>query len=312
MKCRSYRAARCLEEAFELYQEDPTGTVLAAGATDLMVKARKKDWYEGLNILDISRIGSLKKIKMADGELVIGALATISDLLDSEIVQKCAPILALACAAFGVPQIRNRATIGGNLANACPAADCIPALCIMKATVKIEAGQGRSRTVPVQELVKPSRACLSHREMTVSTCYFGNPAGRKNTLAPGEILTEIRIPAGDARDQVFYQKVGRKSAGCMSKFTLAALASMEGDLVKELRICIGAAFAEFRLQDKYCETIAGTVPSPEALENISDSIADDILKQVPEADDELRYKAEVCRRLCRRTLLRLVKGESEK
>jgi hypothetical protein len=311
VKCRSYRAARCREEAFELYQEDPTGTVLAAGATDLMVKARKKDWYEGLNILDISRIGSLKKIKMADGELVIGALATISDLLDSEIVQKCAPILALACAAFGVPQIRNRATIGGNLANACPAADCIPALCIMKATVKIEAGQGRSRTVPVQELVKPSR-----------------PVSATGNDGVHLLLRQSRGPekhAGAGRDPYGNQNPCRRRPR-------SGILPESGEKIGGLHVEIHPGgfgvhgrrpgqgtqdmhrrrFCRVQLQDKYCETIAGTVPSPEALENISDSIADDILKQVPEADDELRYKAEVCRRLCRRTLLRLVKGESEK
>lgn len=309
MRCKGYYAPATLPEALERYGSDPDGIIPAAGGTNLMVKGRERDWYADLELLDLSRIGELDSIRAENGFLTVGALTTIAELLDSPLVREYAPILTLACAAMGTPQIRNKATLGGNLANACPAGDCLPALCVRGAEVTVRAWGKPDRNISVSELVKPCKACLSHREMTVSSCYFGRTAGKKNNLLPGELITEIRIPFQKPGGQVFFQKVGRKAAGCMSRFTLAVEVRLDGERVEDLRLCTGAALAGFRLQEEACAGLIGAMPSAEDIGVLSDRLAEEILSQRKELDENLRYQAEVCRRLCRRTLLRMLRGE---
>ena len=121
-----------MKEALEQLEKYGKGAVIVAGATDLAVKARSKDWYESKYLVDISRIQELQGIRKEHGKIMVGAMTTIYELLHSELIRKGAGLLYQACGNIAGPQIRNQATIGGNLANSGPAADTIPALCVLE------------------------------------------------------------------------------------------------------------------------------------------------------------------------------------
>lgn len=301
MKYQEYLKASSEEEALQMLKSHPQNTLIVAGGTDVMVKARARDWYSQMDLLDISGVEEWKKIKLRDNVIKVGALVTISELLESEVIASKAKILQEACKSFAIPQIRNRATIGGNLANACLAADTIPALCVLMAEVET-AGPSGQRRIPVSELLKNAPACLNHSEMAVSTCFYGIPAGKKTCLMPGEIITGVSIPVMDETYVTRFEKIGRKQAGCMSKFTLAAALHMENDRIADIRLSIGAAYAAIRLQSEFCDKLNGTVYEQKRIAEQAKMLGDIIEAQQKRPTLTILYKAEVCRRLVPRTL----------
>lgn len=164
-----YYCPESLDEAAVLLQKP--GAKVFAGGTDFIVSLRN----EAINpsvVVDIKRIKTLQKLSIKQGELNIGAAVTINQLLESEEVRKQYPILAEAAASLASYQVRNRATVIGNLCNASPAADMAPALLVLGAKLEIY-GKGKTREIPLPQLF----------------------TGVKTTsLLNGEIVTNIIIP----------------------------------------------------------------------------------------------------------------------
>lgn len=309
MKYRNYYRPVTVKEALKLCGEDPGHSVIMAGATDIMVKARNRDWYENMDLVDISGIKALGEICGEKEFLRVGPMVTASMAAGSSLCRRYAPILATACENLGSPQIRNRATVGGNIANACIAGDCIPALTVMGGRIAVSSVHGE-RELPIEELVTPCRACLNHQEISAGSCFFGNPAGRKNSLRQGELITDILIPKRWEDYQICFQKIGRREGFCMSKFTLAVLLKMENRVVADLRIVLGSALAENKLQNQICGDLIGKTPDEADIKGAADRLAEKILTQGI-TNESILYKAEVCRRLCERTLTEMIRGETD-
>lgn len=301
MKYQEYYRASTAEEAIQILKADPENTMAVAGGTDIMVKARAKDWYSRMNLLDISGVEEWKGIRLRGNVIEIGALVTISELLASGVIRSKAGLLFDACKSFAVPQIRNRATIGGNLANACLAADTIPALCVLMAEIEITGPTGQRR-IPVSEVLKKCSACLNHDEMAVSTCFYGIPAGKKTSLLSGELITGIVVPVMGETYVTRFEKIGRKQAGCMSKFTVAAALHMEKEKILDIRLSIGAACSDIRMQTEFCEELNGTFFEECRVRELAKILGDSIEVQQKKTTASIQYKAEVCRRLIPRIL----------
>ena len=308
MKYQDYITVSSLKEALEQLEKYGKDAVIIAGATDLAVKARSKDWYESKYLVDISRIQELQGIRKEQGKIMVGAMTTIYELLHSELIRKEAGLLYQACGNIAGPQIRNQATIGGNLANSCLAADTIPALCVLEATICI-VGPSGTREIPVEELLKFCPPCVRHEEMSVGGCFYGIPAGKKNTLEPDEIITQVVIPVMSTDYQYSFQKVGRKKSGCMSRFTLAVAMKLSKDQkIEDVRLSIGAALADIRLQKEVTESLKGHKPDSELFHACMAQLGEKIRSQVRKVDDNIEYKAAVCERLGTRTLSELAFG----
>src|SRR6185436_1091406 len=124
-------------------------------------------------IVDLKRVPGLSGIReSSDGTITIGALTTMYTIETSPVITKKYPFLAQSAAEVGSIQIRNRATVGGNMANATPSADVAPSLIALEATAAI-AGAASKRTLPMEQ-------------------FFRGPG--QNAMSPEEILTEIHIP----------------------------------------------------------------------------------------------------------------------
>jgi len=187
-----------LRKALELLDQNRDARPLAGG-TCLLVDLRKRT-TAAKTLLDLSQIRNLSGIRIEDNELVIGARATIADLLLDPLVEEHAGILHEACRTFAAPLVRNRATLGGNIAHASPAADAAPPLLVLDAMIELQA-LGRRRVVPV-------------------TRFFTGPC--ETTRREDELLTAVRIPlASHARHA--YIKLGQRKADAISVVSVACL-----------------------------------------------------------------------------------------
>ena len=125
-----------LEEALEMLEAYSGQVKIIAGGTDLVVSLEKKDSFIPV-IVDISRIPDLKGISIWDNAISIGAGVTLAEIEKSETIRKYAPFLVKAVHQIGSPQIRNIATLAGNVANASPAADGVLPLLALDSTVTL-------------------------------------------------------------------------------------------------------------------------------------------------------------------------------
>src|SRR5438445_9102671 len=161
-----------LQEASRLLKEHGPGGRFLAGGTDLVITIKEKGLVPKY-VVDLKKIPGLSAIREhADGSVTIGALTTMREVEISPAIIRKYPFLAQSAAEVGSIQIRNRATIGGNMANATPSADVAPALLILDARVKISRSGGE-KIVLLEE-------------------FFIGPG--KTIIQQGDVLTEILIP----------------------------------------------------------------------------------------------------------------------
>jgi carbon-monoxide dehydrogenase medium subunit len=214
MQNAEFFAATDLQEALSLLADRREQAVILAGGTDLGLKFHNRELQPGA-LVYIGQLG-LDYIKEEDGKLVMGAAATIEDIATSSLVLSRAPIVAQAAREHSSPPIRNAATIGGNLANASPAADMATPLLVLDAELVLVSQDGE-RVVPIAE-------------------FFTGP--HETVRTPDELLTEVRIPAVDG--QAAFIKLGRRKAHTLSVANAATRVVMDGARCADVRIAAGA------------------------------------------------------------------------
>lgn len=167
----SYHRPSSLSKAIQLLS-DVSDSKLIAGGTDLLINLKKKSEKQ-LLLVDICSLPELKTIRVDnEGEIKIGATATFSDIIRSSVLGKKVPFFCDAARSVAGPQIRNLATIGGNLCNGATSADSVPSLLVMNALLTAKGCHGE-RVIPIQK--------------------FHLDAGIVD-LNPDEILLSITIP----------------------------------------------------------------------------------------------------------------------
>ncbi|WP_459997598.1 FAD binding domain-containing protein [Paradesulfitobacterium aromaticivorans] len=205
--------AQVLAEASRLEGE----VLFLSGGTDLILELRsgkkRADW-----LIDLSRVPELQSIK-EESLLKIGSGVTFTQLSSNPLVWDNATCLAQAGKQLGSTQIRNRATLGGNIASASPAGDSLPALVALEAEVRIE-GPGGARTLAVAELLADTEKALKAREL----------------------VTEIVIPLPESKGESrsAFVKIGRRSQVSIARLNLAAVVELENGIMRKLRLAVGA------------------------------------------------------------------------
>lgn len=214
-----YLKPTSLKEAFELLDEHGEKAKLIAGGTDLMVQWKKKILSPDY-VISLRNIPELRIIEF-DGGLRIGSAATHRSLELSEEIRKHFPVITDAVSKLGSVQVRNSATIGGNLCNAAPSADTAPPMLVLEAEVHIASSSGE-RTVPLTEFFTgPSRTVLQH----------------------GEIVTRFSVPKPLPNTGMAYWKHTRRQAMDLPILGVASLLSFDEDLktCTKARIGLGVA-----------------------------------------------------------------------
>lgn len=204
-------------------------TYILAGGTDFIIKMNKNNIYEG-TIIDLIGIDKLNYIKKEDNFIKIGANTTFTDVVESDVINKYATCLAQAALMVGSTQIRNCATIAGNVANASQAADCIPALMCLNAKAKIMNGKGIFIEKNIEELVLGIN---------------------KNSLKKDEVIVEILIPIRNSNYKSAFSKIGSRSSVTISKLNIAVGLKF-GKVIEEVSIVIGS-LGEKAFHSTICE-----------------------------------------------------------
>jgi CO/xanthine dehydrogenase FAD-binding subunit len=222
----SYVRPTTFDEALQALAPSDATALPFAGATDIIPLIRDGALRPDL-VVDIKGLPGMRDLRVvAPGPacasapascLVIGAAVRINEVARSALVRSQWGLLALAAASLGNEQVRNRATIGGNICTASPAADTAPALYALEAIVLIKGPDG-DRSLPIAQ-------------------FFTGP--RSNALKRGELVTGLLIPEVPAGTEFYHEKLSRRRAGDLAIASVAAMASPAGDTY-EWRIALGA------------------------------------------------------------------------
>lgn len=214
-----YYRPTTLDETLALAERLNGNLSILAGGTDLLVGMKE---HRGKHpaLIDIKRMPELSAIRAENGSVCLGATATTRAIAASPLVRERFPMLAHALKFLGSMQVGNRATIGGNLCNASPAADGAPPLLVLGASLKL-VGKAGARWVPLDE-------------------FFVGP---KKTIIDHELLSEVRIPAAAPDGRGVYHKLGTRNApediGIVSA-AVYAVPDAEKKAWQEVRIALGA------------------------------------------------------------------------
>lgn len=207
-----------LEEASALLVRHGAEASLLAGGTDLLVEIKEHlRWPK--HVVNVKRIPGLAALEYDDRNgLRFGALVTAREIETSPVVLEKYPELAQAARELGSIQVRYRATVVGNICRASPSADTLPPLVADGATVRIHGPSG-GRTIALED-------------------FFTGPG--KTVLAPGELVTEVVVPAPAPRTGKHYIKHGRRKAMELATVGVAVALTLERERCREIRIALGA------------------------------------------------------------------------
>lgn len=215
-----FKTPSSVEELVTALKDADASTYLISGGTDLIIKLRKNRIYSG-TMIDMKGITSLEYIKEETGLIKLGANTTFTQIINSPIVQQYAACLVEAASQIGSTQIRNVATVGGNVGNAFAGADFIPALMAMGAQVEVISSKGDTYVKDIGDILLGSG---------------------KNSLKKDEAIIEIAFPIQGKQHKTAFGKIGSRSRVTIAKINMAACIRLDeaGDKIEEARIVLGA------------------------------------------------------------------------
>lgn len=192
---KHYVKPASLEEALITLAAKGSRAKVIAGGTDLILELARGEWSDVDTLVDLSVLNDLNTITLEKGQVKLGPLVTHSDVLGWDSMPVVGLPLAQACLEVGSPQLRNRATIAGNLVTASPANDTISALYALKASITVAGKNGCERTIPMAGFIDDYRSTV---------------------LKPGELVTGIAFEALDDNRRGVFIKLGLRRAQAIS------------------------------------------------------------------------------------------------
>lgn len=275
------RSARSLAEALDVLAASPGEWTPLAGGTDLMVLL-EAGTLRHRKLLDIWTVPELRGVTVTDDAVRIGALCTYTDLLRDPVLTAEFPLVGAAARETGAVAIQNRGTVGGNIANASPAADLPPALLVYDAALELVSAAGTRR-----------RAYQGFH-----TDY------KKMDLRPGELIAAVvlpRVPSSPRRRQV-YRKVGTRRAQAISKICFAALDETDdAGAVREIRLAFGSVAPTVKRAEAAEAAVRGREKSDAAVAAAVEALATD-LAPIDDIRSTAAYRLRVARNLLREFL----------
>jgi carbon-monoxide dehydrogenase medium subunit len=213
---QNYHIAESVEDALHTLVSTPGEACFIGGGTDLLLDLQQGRHSPIHALIDVTEIPELNSLEIRSGELFIGAGISHRKILNSPLVQEHADALIEACGLIGGPQVRNTATLGGNVAHALPAADGTIALMALNAEIEI-AGLTRRYRVPLANI-------------------FLGPG--KNSLE-NELLVGFYLPTKTPGDASAFRRVMRPQGVAIAILNLGVWLHRDGDLIADVRIAVG-------------------------------------------------------------------------
>jgi len=250
----SYHQARSLDEAIALLAQNPRAVPLAGG-TDILVRLHQghPDYRHLVDIHDVPELHGVTRDRK--GTIWIGSGTTFSEIMEDPLVTGHIPVLAQGAGSVGGPQVRNMATVGGNLCNGAPSADSAGPLLVLNARVVLQGPKGE-RELPLEE-------------------FYQGPG--KVDRQPAEIMTGLRIAGDDYRCwSAHYTKYAMREAMDIATIGCTAAVKLEGRQVAGLRLAFTVA-GPTPLRCRSTEAKArGMAANAQLLDMINDSVLNDL------------------------------------
>jgi len=203
---------------------------LLAGGTDLLLEIRREQ-INLKHLIDMGHVSELKEIYEDDLNVIIGSMVTFSQLNEHALIKRYYHSLFACSKNMGSPQIRNMATVGGNIVNAQAAADIIPCIMSLNGVLVFESIRGI-------------------REVNCEN-YFNNYA--KEKINEDELLTHIIIPKSGSLTG--YYKLGKRNALAIARMIASVSISLQKEVITDMTICLGAV-GKFPFRVKEVEALA--------------------------------------------------------
>ncbi len=281
LKTFDYHRPDNLKEACRLLAEIPEAQVLAGG-TDLLV-----DLEAGLrraqHVISLKGIPALDRIRETDTQLSLGAACTARTLQLSPVLEHHFPEIIDMLADFASPQVRTRATVGGNICSAVPCADLPVILIALGAEVELVSGQG-SRVILLKE-------------------FFTGP--REMALQKGEILTRILVPKKPPTAAACYLKYQRRDSNSLAVAGVATYLDIRDGICRETRIVLGAVAPTPLLARRAGASLKGKKVDEEAIEQAA-SLAREEARPITDVRGTADYRRELVAVLTGRALKQVV------
>jgi xanthine dehydrogenase iron-sulfur cluster and FAD-binding subunit A len=282
---QDYYSPSTLEEALGLLREHGDKARIVAGGTDLVLELeRGVRRVEAL--VDVTRLPGLDEIRAENGVVHLGARVTHGQAVTSSLLVERAFPLAMACWQVGSPQIRNRATIAGNLANASPAGDTITPLWALDASVILASQQRGQRQLPLGEF------------------FLGV---RRTALLPDEMLVAIRFPALRPNERGAFVKLGLRQAQAIAVVNVAVGIGFEGDRISRASIALGSVAPTIVRAAEAEESLVGRPLTPYTIARAA-RLASDAARPIDDIRGSAAYRRAMVRVLTSRALHQLLQG----
>jgi len=276
-----YYAPKTLAELFELTNENNEAQILAGG-TDLLLKLREKTTPHKM-LIDIKKLDNFRGIETKDGYLRMGALTTIREIQASKIIREKYTALYDAAKSFGCLEIRNRATIGGNIVHASPGAEFGTPLFVLAAEAEVIGPDG-TRVIPIHE--------------------FWQDVYQVD-LKDNEVLAAIRLPYYEKMVSR-YHRLSRVKGMDLAIVGVSVLALDPANIEKrEVKIAMGAV-ARIPFRNKEVETmLSGVKITNELLVSVKEKLSDSIAPRSSSLRAKPAYKKAMVGNLTEQALLEL-------
>jgi len=270
-----------IAETCEMLDEYGDSARLIAGGTDVLVNLKRR-LIAPSHLVGIDRVIELDGVHTSKGEVQVGALATATSLAENRTLQRRYSILARAAAGLGSPPIRNRASVGGNLVTARPAADLIPPLMVLDATLHLACSNG-GREMPVDRFVTGPGETM---------------------IKPNEVLTHVTLPRCEPGTGGVYIKFGARHSCEISIVSVAAFVALTpaGRRIKEAKIALGAVAPKPIRCPRAEESLVGAAPGEKAFAKAGQAAAR-ASKPITDHRGSARYRRQMVDVLTRRALM---------
>jgi carbon-monoxide dehydrogenase medium subunit len=278
---------KTLSEALEMINKVPD-IVPLAGGTSLLVDLRGGR-CRPQTLINIGELDELHGVRMEKGYVVVGSAVTIADLKRNSLIAQHGQVLQQATRVFANPLVRNRATMGGNLAYASPAADAAPPLLVLDAEVELVGKAGR-RIIPLEEFIT---------------------GVRRTVCRPDELVTAVRWPLPSSSSIGAFQKLGLRRADTISVLSAAAtLHRQENGDCDKVRISLGAVAPTPIRVPAAEESISGERLTPELIAQAAD-LAAEAAHPITDIRGSAAYRKRVLAVLVKRLLTKLALNDGE-
>ena len=274
-----YHAPKSIKEAVKLLAASKGKGRILAGGTDLLVQMKSGAAAPGI-IIDVKKIPEMIGVSEKKGAFTIGAATPAAALGEHKKLRKAWPGVVEAVNLIGSTQVQGRASAGGNLCNASPAADSVPALVSAGCVVNIAGPKGK-RSVPVEKF---------------------NAGPGKTTLKPGEIVVSLTLPARPKKASDAYLRLIPRTEMDIAVVGVGVSLTMKGDTVADARVGLGAVAPTVLLVEKAAKALVGSKLDDAALDAAA-AACSAACKPIDDKRGTIKYRTKIAGVLLKRAAL---------